>query len=96
MPIMASESPSAGDGNLIGNLIRNQEKNDRKAIRQLAAGTDKYFPIFIGDRYYFDFISLYFHLGCIMQLLYFLVDRTIVIFYLHCIICLNNLPIFIN
>ena len=49
-PIMASESPSAGDGNLIGNLVKMQERKDKEALRQLAAGTDKYFPVFICDR----------------------------------------------
>ncbi len=48
-PCAASETPAAGDKNLIGSLIKNQELQNKEAIRKLARGSSKYFAIFVVD-----------------------------------------------
>ena len=49
VPACASETPASGDGNLLGNLCKMQEEFDKEAIKILAGGSSKFFPVFICD-----------------------------------------------
>ena len=49
VPACASETPASGNGNLLGAHIRSQEANQEEAIKKIAKGSSKYFPVFIVD-----------------------------------------------
>ena len=52
LPQCSSQSPSSGDAVLAGNHAAMQDIRNEKALRKLAAGSTKYFPVFIADAGY--------------------------------------------
>lgn len=52
LPQCASQSPASGDGNLLGKYLKTQELTNHEALKILAEGTDRFFPIFICDAGY--------------------------------------------
>ena len=52
LPQCASQSPASGDGNLLGHHLKMQDLNNTQALRNLAKGSNAFFPIFILDAGY--------------------------------------------
>ena len=52
LPPCASQSPAAGDGNLLGNFCKVQDERNTQALRKLARGSANYFAVFIVDAGY--------------------------------------------
>ena len=49
LPQCASQSPSSGDGNLLGHYIKMQDLQSSESMRRLARGSSRFFPVFILD-----------------------------------------------
>ena len=49
LPNCASQSPYAGDGNLLGHHVKMLDVRNTQVLRRLARGSQEFFPIFIFD-----------------------------------------------
>ena len=49
LPNCASQSPYAGDGNLLGHHVKMLDVRNTEVLRRLARGSERFFPIFICD-----------------------------------------------